>query len=464
MAPTARRAKPANVALEHQINVSGMSHHALAGRVNALAQAAGLDVRYTHTSVVNWTRRGMTPKPPVPSLIARALAERLGRPLDVAEIGMSTVRENAEGLGLDFARDTAEAVRHAVTFWSTVEHLDRRRFLRRTFAVGAYGAPVTRWLGVPVDSGAAHHGTQRVGREDLAELWQAADEAQRWDSKYGGGNWRSSSVTRCLARRAAPLLHGSYSDEIGRGLFSVTAELARVAGWSAVDTGHHDIGQRHFVQALRMARAGGAVDIGCHVMANMALQTLLRGYPDEAIDMVQGAYDRSRGRAGHRVLGFAKLIEARAHARAGDARAAAASLVTSERCLEQAEHDADEPAWIRYFTHARLSADAVEVHRDLRNPAAAWRWNAQAAAMSPDDFARSVGLRLTVLATTHLQEGDLDQGLSLGNRAIDILGRVASARARDYVADVTVALTPWRRERPVGDFTHRARTELTLAG
>ncbi|MFD4726268.1 sporulation protein [Streptomyces seoulensis] len=412
---------------------------------------------------MNWTRRGMTPRAPVPSLIARALAERLGRPLDVTEIGMSTVRENAEDLGLDFARDTAEAVRHAVTFWSTVEHLDRRRFLSRTFAVGAYGSPVTRWLGVPVDSGAAHHGTQRVGREDLAELWQAADEAQRWDSKYGGGNWRSSSVTRCLARRAAPLLHGSYSDEIGRGLFSVTAELARVAGWSAVDTGHHDIAQRHFVQALRMAKAGGAVDIGCHVMANMALQTLLRGYPDDAIDMVQGTYDRSRGRAGHRVLGFAKLIEARAHAKTGDARAAAAALSASERCLEQAEHEVEEPAWIRYFTHARLSADAVEVHRDLRNPAAAWRWNTRATAMSPDDFARSVGLRLTVLATTHLQEGNLDQGLALGNRAVDILGRVASARARDYVADVAVALTPWRREHPVAEFMHRARTELTLA-
>lgn len=463
MAPTARQAKPANVALEHQISVSGMSHHALADRVNALAQATGLDVRYTHTSVVNWTRRGMTPKPPVPSLIARALAERLGRPLDVAEIGMSTARENAEDLGLNFARDTAGAVRHAVTFWSTVEHLDRRRFLSRTFAVGAYSSPVTRWLGVPVDIGAAHHGTQRVGREDLAELWQAAEEAARWDSKYGGGNWRSSSVTRCLARRAAPLLHGSYSDEIGRGLFSVTAELARVAGWSAVDTGHHDIAQRHFVQALRMAKAGGAVDIGCHVMAVMALQTLLRGYPDEAIDMAQGAYDRSRGRAGHRVLGFAKLIEARAHARARDARAAAAALAASERCLEQAEHDADEPTWIRYFTHARLSADAVEVHRDLGNPAAAWRWNAQAASMSPDDFARSVGLRLTVLATTHLQEGALDQGLAVGNRAVDILGRVASARARDYVGDVTAALAPWSRERPVAEFLQRARTELTLA-
>ncbi|MFJ4320649.1 sporulation protein [Streptomyces lavendulae] len=462
MAPTPRRAKPPNLALERLLASSGMSRHALARRVNELAGQAGLHVAYTHTSVVNWTRRGMAPKAPVPEFIARALGERLGRPVDVAEIGMKTVRENTAELGLDFPRDTAEAVRHAVSFWSTVEHLDRRAFLNKAFAVGAYATPVTRWLGVPVDPGAGHTGSGRVGHQDLAELWQAAEEAQRWDSKYGGGTWRASSVTHCLTLRAVPLLHGSYTDDVGRGLFAVTAELARVAGWSAVDTGHHDVAQRHFIQALRMAKAGAAVDIGCHVMANMALQALLRGYHEEAIDMVQGAYDRARGRAGHRVLGFAKLIEARAHARANDARAASAALAASERCLEAADRDAGEPSWIRYFTHTRLASDAVEVHRDLRNPAAAWRWNAQADAMSPDSFARSVGLRLTVLATTHLQQRDLDQGLAAGHRAIDILGRVASARARDYVADITTTIAPWHREKPVADFLHRARTELAL--
>ncbi|WP_245251993.1 hypothetical protein [Streptomyces sp. KCTC 0041BP] len=57
MAPTTRRVKPANLALERILAASGMSHHALARRVNELAGQAGLDVAYTHTSVVNWTRR-----------------------------------------------------------------------------------------------------------------------------------------------------------------------------------------------------------------------------------------------------------------------------------------------------------------------------------------------------------------------------------------------------------------------
>jgi hypothetical protein len=70
---------------------------------------------------------------------------------------------------------------------------------------------------------------------------------------------------------------------------------------------------------------------------------------------------------------------------------------------------------------------------------------------------------MTVLGTTHLQAGDLDQGLALGHQAIDILARVKSTRARDYVRDYLGALSPWDGERRVEDLLHRARTELTLS-
>lgn len=42
----------------------------------------------------------------------------------------------------------------------------------------------------------------------------------------------------------------------------------------------------------------------------MALRASLRGCPDEAVDMAQGAYDRARHQAAPRVLAFARLIEA----------------------------------------------------------------------------------------------------------------------------------------------------------
>ncbi|WP_405525153.1 hypothetical protein [Streptomyces canus] len=146
-------------------------------RINLLAERSGIAFSYTHTSVANWTRRGMVPRPPVPAFIAQALAERLGRPLDPAEIGMPEIRENPEAVGLD--RDAHEAVHSATRFWSTMR---RRIFVTAPFAIGAYSTPVTRWLAVPADPDAAHPGRRRVGRQDLDALWVAAANAQRSDS------------------------------------------------------------------------------------------------------------------------------------------------------------------------------------------------------------------------------------------------------------------------------------------
>ncbi|WP_330288710.1 sporulation protein [Streptomyces sp. NBC_00576] len=460
MASTVRRPRPPNTDLARLIEACGASHKSLALRVNQLAHGSGMETDYSHTSVANWCRRGMTPKWPVPKLLAQAISERLGRPVDLGDIGMGEAETIDASVGLDFPRDPADAVRVATMFWSSV---NRRDFLAGSgFAASAFTTPVTRWLVTPADETADHSGGKQVGRADLDELRDAADDARRWDSKYGGGNWKANSVTDCLDHRAAPLLQGSFSDEIGRELFSVTAELSRLAGWTAFDVGQHEAAQRHFIQALRLARAGGDVQLGCYVLTTMAMQTLMRGFASEAIDMTQGAFNRAKGQAAPRVLAFTKLIEARAHARENDPRAASRALATSESLLGQAKTDGgDEPAWIDFYAHSRLSADAAEIFRDLKNPKAALAWNRQAAAMPSGAFTRSVGMRLAIVATAHLQARD--HGLELGHRSVDILARVQSARAKDYVREFNTALAPWRREPAVREFVHRTRKELGVA-
>ncbi|GGZ25109.1 hypothetical protein GCM10010300_80670 [Streptomyces olivaceoviridis] len=74
-------------------------------------------------------------------------------------------------------------------------------------------------------------------------------------------------------------------------------------------------------------------------------------------------------------------------------------------------------------------------------------------------FTRSVGMRLAIVGTAHLQARGLDHGLDLGNRSVDILARVQSSRAKDYVREFTDALAPWSREPAVRGFLHHARTE-----
>ncbi|MFD5147113.1 hypothetical protein [Streptomyces sp. NPDC058401] len=72
-------------------------------------------------------------------------------------------------------------------------------------------------------------------------------------------------------------------------------------------------------------------------------------------------------------------------------------------------------------------------------------------------------MRLSILATAHLQARQLDQGLELGYRSVDILARVQSSRAKDYVREFNTALAPWRREPAVREFIHRTRIELSIA-
>lgn len=429
--------------------------------INEIARAAGQETAYGHTSVSNWVKLGMIPRAPVPRFVAAALGERLGRPVAVEEIGMFERQRGKGDLGLDFPRAPSDAISVAATFWRTV---DRRNFLSNGFAVSAFTTPVTRWLTQPADAATAHHGGRRVGRTDLTELWHAAEEARRWDSKFGGGNWKASSVTECLRLRAAPLLSGTYTEAIGTELFSATAELSRVAGWAAFDSGRHEEAQRRFVQALRLARAAGDVQAGAYLLTTMSLQTMLRGYPREAADMAEGAYERTKHTAAPRVLAFAKLAEARAYGRAGDTNAAGAALGRSEQLLASIRPGDRDPEWLSYFTHARLAADATEIYHDLGQPQTARTWNAQAAAMPSGSFTRAVGIRLSILASTHLQDGDLEQSLHVGSRALDVLGTVSSARAHGYLRDLATALEPWKTSNTdVSDFIGRTRRELAAA-
>lgn len=100
MASTVRRTRPPNTDLARLIEACGASHKSLALRVNQLAHHVGIETDYSHTSVANWCRRGMTPKWPVPKLLAQAIGERLGRPVDLGDIGMGEAETIDASVGL----------------------------------------------------------------------------------------------------------------------------------------------------------------------------------------------------------------------------------------------------------------------------------------------------------------------------------------------------------------------------
>lgn len=318
-------------------------------------------------------------------------------------------------------------------------------------------------LSIPVQPGpdSAHDVSPlRVGHSDVSKLREAAQDARRWDSKYGGGDWRSSMVPECLRVDAAPLLLGSYSDEVGRALFGAAAELTRLAGWMAFDTGQQEAAQRYYIQALRLARAAADVPLGGYVLASMSLQATYRGFADEGVDLAQAAVERNRGLATARTMSFFRLVEARAHAKANDAPAAGAALKAAEGWLERSRDGDADPSWLGFYSYDRFAADAAECHLDLKAPRQVRRFTEQALSRPTEEFVRSHGLRLVVSAVAELESGNLDAACAAGTRAVEVAGRISSARTTEYVRDLLHRLEPYGDEPRVVELRERARPLL----
>ncbi|RII12041.1 Protein involved in sporulation [Streptomyces sp. YIM 130001] len=475
-----REQRGPNEKLGTVLALAGISNAGLARRVNDLGAQRGLTLRYDKTSVARWVSKGMVPQGAAPHLIASAIGTKLGRPVPLHEIGLADA-DPAPEVGLAFPRDVGAAVRSATELYR-LDLAGRRaggggiwQSLAGSFAVTAYATPASRWLITPADSsvertfdsvvaadGSAAAGEipQKVGHSDVQKLREAAQDARRWDSKYGGGDWRSSMVPECLRVEAAPLLLGSYSDEVGRALFGAASELTRLAGWMAFDTGQQEAAQRYYIQALRLARAAADVPLGGYVLASMSLQATYRGFGDEGVDLAQAALERNRGLATARTMSFFRLVEARAHARAGDAHAAGAALKAAEGWLERARDGDNDPSWLGFYSYDRFAADAAECYRDLKAPRQVRRFTEQALSRPTEEFVRSHGLRLVVSAVAELESGNLDAACAQGLRAVEVAGRISSARTTEYVRDLLHRLEPHGDEPRVAELRERARPLL----
>ena len=468
-----REQRGPNEKLGTVLALAGISNAGLARRVNDLGAQRGLTLRYDKTSVARWVSKGMVPQGAAPHLIAAAIGQKLGRPVPLHEIGLADA-DPAPEVGLAFPRDVGQAVRTATELYR-LDLAGRRaggggiwQSLAGSFAVSAYATPASRWLITPADSSVARDASPsegsaaplKVGHSDVQKLREAAVDARRWDSKYGGGDWRSSMVPECLRVEAAPLLLGSYSDEVGRALFGASAELTRLAGWMAFDTGQQEAAQRYYIQALRLARAAADVPLGGYVLASMSLQATYRGFGDEGVDLAQAALERNRGLATARTMSFFRLVEARAHARAGDAQAAGAALKSAEGWLERSREGDNDPSWLGFYSYDRFAADAAECYRDLKAPRQVRRFTEQALSKPTEEFVRSHGLRLVVSAVAELESGNLDAACEQGVRAVEVAGRISSARTTEYVKDLLHRLEPYGDEPRVVELRERARPLL----
>lgn len=141
---------------------------------------------------------------------------------------------------------------------------------------------------------------------------------------------------------------------------------------------------------------------------------------------------------------------------------AAAALLAAERQLAQSE-PANDPVWIRYFDRPELHAEFAHCFRDLKKPELANHHAAASIRESSNLYVRSLSFCRTVLATSHLQNNDVEEALAVAGTVVDTAVALQSSRVLSYIADFRARLAAVCANDPIArEFNEYTDTRLLL--
>jgi len=246
--------------------------------------------------------------------------------------------------------------------------VDRRGFVVLTGA--ELLLPVYAWR---VNSGAWNAyqdgGRRQVSTALVEEVERLVSIRRKMDDEHGGGPLLE--MLHSDLRFVADLLkNGTYTDHVGRRLHAVAGELARLAGWTAFDSGRHAAAQQYYLAALRAAAATGDRALGVNV-GFIGLQAYSTGRTSDAIQLMDVAVAEAKA-APTVVQAISWARAGRAYARAGNAQAAHKALNDASRQLARTT-DGDTPSWAYWFDETRITKQVGAALFDLEDYAGATR-------------------------------------------------------------------------------------------
>ncbi|MEU6475847.1 hypothetical protein ABZ858_02955 [Streptomyces sp. NPDC047017] len=295
----------------------------------------------------------------------------------------------------------------------------------------AWNEASLRWLVAP-EPGVLRQRAEgvRVGFGDVAAVKTTMDMFAQLDDQFGGEHARRS-VIQYLSNDVAPLLHGRYTEQVGRALFSTVAEATLLAAWMSYDACRHGLAQRYFLQALRLAQDADDRRLAGSILSAMSHQATYLGKYTQAATLARAALMGISSVATPTLRAQFHAMEARALARTGDVGACQAALSAATTALE-GRNSQDEPEWISYFDEAELAAEAAHCFRDVNRArqAVAHAANAMSGSHVRSDFFAAM-----VLADAQLRAGDIEEACRTALDALDLGEQLKSARCVGYLTD-----------------------------
>lgn len=350
-------------------------------------------------------------------------------------------------LGLEWSSSPALTVGTVAGLWRA----DQQRHhvvIESNWAAGALVDPARRWLQDGNDTDTSHLGGRRIGRSEVDVMWSMCRSFADADHHLGGGYARSTLI-QFMNERVTPMLRGTYDSQTGRQLFTAAARLCDLGGFMCADSSRQGLGQRYYVQALRLAKASGDRALGAHILGDMSLQAYDLGRPGEALALAQAGHRTARDCGSPSTAARCSALQARAHGLAGDPVATAEAMRVAE--LELARADlADEPFWIQFFTEEQLAAEFMYSAHDLGHTSEVHK-QAPTVLRSSANMQRREVLAASTLAASYLPQKrrtgvmhvDVDRACQVLADALPAAAGLTSARGLAAINAVRRQLIPF---------------------
>ena len=444
----------ANRRLRERLAEAGWSPETFARRIVDCARRQRVTVSVHEKTPYHWLRDGRCPHDPVPELGAAVLSERLGRPIAPADLGWrparSLTRRADDGLVGLWSSGGAIHVLEEVA-----SGVQRRGFL--VLAGTALTAVAHQWMVLDLQRlTAVLEGGRRVDESLVADFEQLAVLRSRMDDTLGGGALYEA-VTADLRVVVRLLKTGTYSEDVGRRLYGVAAQFARLAGWSCHETGNEGAAQRFWLTALRAAHEASDDAFGAHVLMFMGMQNFTTGHPNDSVTLLATAVHRGGAALGATQRAAIASELAGAHARAGDAHATAHQAELALALLGDVRPDEDPP-WIYWAHRPTVTGNCGVAYMYVGRPREAIP-HLQFAVDSIDGaFARSRAHKMGRLATAQLRAGEVDQAIATAHDAADLAESLNSPRVRRLLNDLAGEAHRTVGNATSGELVERTRT------
>ncbi|MFJ8478187.1 hypothetical protein [Kitasatospora sp. NPDC094011] len=318
------RPRTPNTELTALMQQAGWGNDQLARAVNRVGTEAGLRLSYDKSAISHWLS-GTRPRADVREVVRETFSRRLGRPVTPEETGFGSGSELRDGRGV-------------LSDLMSIGRSDMDPSRRGMLTAGLYSLALT----VPVfndDADRIAHTaagrTVRVGKGEAATVRTMTDRIAGILDELGAAHARPMAAA-FLVNSVGPWLQASGTAEVKAELLSAAADLTYLTGWMAMYETAHGLGQKYYVQALRLARDAQDHVTYCRTLRGMALQASNLGHGPKSLELADSAAEAAPA-SGPRLRAFLTGQQAHGAAMVKDRRQAFARLAETETALAQAE-------------------------------------------------------------------------------------------------------------------------------